>query len=505
MKNLILLVFIFSTTAFADTALTTRLRKNDSYDQIYEKVHSSGSDPEIAAASAKAQEAWEAQKKLEEDPNARAKMYYQENVDAKPCSSCPRYLDLILEVNKIVEKTKDESVQSANEKMVALTKLKFLYYTVKSTDEDNNVTCKTYSPMLPGERSSYERGSLTLAAEQALALPDVNSVQFYEGRGKEVHYYYKGEGAEANNVVEVVIMPDGKAIMKYYKYDDGLNLPTMGDVPRNKLGLGDKDNYIEFKPTVKTENFVLPTDVGFGSMGTKYSISDNLDLKNKTDFAFNKQETNLSLADKDGKKYVIVEGQNITDGKKKVDAVVNYDFDLSKDSDLKLGTGVGNTTETVTEDFSDGVTNKQSVRVGITDHNNEYLRVKTFVDAEGVSSVSVGNKYKVGEGSIDADIEMTRDGTKTYKVDVLEQSYFTSAGIKYSEDDLGAKTYGVNTGMALDKSLRLSTEYSRSDSVGQAVSLNLQKKVSENASMVLSVGKSEKDGATVMYQFQSKF
>jgi hypothetical protein len=359
--------------------------------------------------------------------------------------------------------------------------------------------------MLPGERESYERGSLKLAAEQALALPDVNHVQFYEGRGKEVHYYYKGEGAEANNVIEVVIMPDGKAIMKYYKYDNGFNLPALGDVPRDRIATGDKDNYIEFKPTVETKNMVLPTDIGFGSMGTKYSLTDTLDLRNKTEFAFNKQETNVSVADKDGNKFVVLEGENITDGKKKVDAVVNYDFGLSDDSKLKLGTGVGNTTETNTNDFSDGVTNKQSVRLGLTDHNNEYITTKTFVDEQGVSAVNLGSKYKAGDGSVGGNVEITREGSKTYSIDVLDQGYLSNAGIKYSQDDLGAKTYGVNSGVALDKSLRLSTEYSRSDSVGQAVSLNLQKKVSENTSMVLSVGKSEKDGASVMYQFQSKF
>lgn len=77
--------------------------------------------------------------------------------------------------------------------------------------------------------------------------------------------------------------------------------------------------------------------------------------------------------------------------------------------------------------------------------------------------------------------------------------------LKYSQDAFDKKTYGVNAGVAVDKSLRLSTEYSRSESVGDAISLNLQKKVSENTSMVLSVGKSDKEGANVMYQFQSKF
>lgn len=505
MKSIVILLFILSTTAFADTALTTRLRKNDKYDKFYKKVNTTEKDPTLSQATSKLKEAWQAQKQLEIDPSARAKMYYQENVDAKPCSSCPKYLDLILEINKIVEKSKDEDIQSANEKMVALTKLRFLYYTVKSTDSESNVSCKTYNPMLPAERSTYERGTLSLAAEQALVLPDVQNVQYYEGKGKEVHYYYKGEGKEANNVIEVVIMPDGKAIMKYYKYDDGLNLPMLEFEPKQKAVTQKKDNYFEFKPTLKTENYIFPTDINFGSMGVKHAITEKFDLKNTTEFGFNKQETNVSISDKDGTKYVVIEGENITDGKKKVDAVVNYDIDLAKDSNLKLGAGVGNTTETISEKISDGLTNKQSFRLGLTDHNNDYIKVKTFVDDSGVSSVSVGNKLKVGEGAVGADVELKRDGTKSYSVDVLNQSYLNAAGFTYSVDEAKSRSFGVNAGFEVNESLNFKTEYTRSDTSGQAVSVMFQKKISENTSMVLSVGKSEADGATVLYQFKSKF
>lgn len=495
---------MFTLKASADSALTTRLRQNDTYDKIHSKIDTTATDENISEFSERAEAAFESQKQLSTDPNARAKMYYQETVDAKPCASCPKYLNLILEVNKIVEKMPDSSVQNANEKIIALTKLKFLYYTVKSTDEDNKVSCKTYNPMLPGERRSYERGTLSLAAEEALTLPDVANVQLYEGPGKEVHYYYKGEGNEADNVIEVVVMPDGKAVIKYYKYDNGLQLPTMGAAVLKKNEVRG-DNYIDFNPTVKTESYVLPTDIGFGEMGTKYSISDDLDVKNKTAFSFNKQETNVSVLDKDGNKYVIIEGENITDGKKKVDAVVNYDFDLAKDSQVKLGTSLANTTETITEDLSEGVTNKQSVRLGITDHNNEYVKVRTYVDADGVSSVGIGNKMKVADGSIGVDYEFGRDGSKIYKVDVLDQGVLGNAGVNFTEDMYGERSYGVSAGVKLDKSLRLSTDYSRSETGGTSVKVNLQKKISENTSMVLSVGRSREDGASILYQFETKF
>jgi hypothetical protein len=504
-KNIVILISIFASSAFADTALTVRLRKSDSYDRIYEKITTPTTDPQLNEISKKIKAAWEAQKELDSDPSARAKMYYQEDVNAKPCSSCPKYLDLILEVNKIVEKTKDQDIQSSNEKMIALTKLKFLYYTVKSTDIMNRVTCKTYNPMLPAEKDSYEHGSLTLAAEKALVLPNVNSVQYYEGSGKEVHYFYKGEGAEADNVIEVVMMPDGKAIMKYYKYDNGFNFHVSGQVLKEKATAEKKDDFIEFNPTFEIQNFVLPTDINFGSFGTKYSITDTLDLKNKTEVAFNKQVTSISLVNKDGNKYVVVDGQNITDGKKKVDGIVNYDLVLDKESNLKLGAGVSHTIETMSEKFSDGISNKQAVRLGLTDFNNEYIKVKTLVDAQGVSSVAITNKYKVGEGSIGAGVELMRDGSKNYKVDMLNQSYIKAAGISYKEDMQGFRTYGVNSGFTVDKTLQFSTGYSRSDTNGQGVTFNFQKKVSENASMVLTLGQSEKNGSSLMYQFQSKF
>lgn len=505
MKILWAALIIYSNTLYAETALTNRLRQYETYDKLYTKIDNTTSDSTVSDFSSKVSAAFEAQRQIADDPNARAKLYYQDEVEAKPCSSCPKYLDLILEVNKIVEKTKDTNVQNANEKMIALTKLKFLYYTVKSTDDKNNVTCKTYNQMLPGEKNSYERGSLNLAAEEALALPDVSSVQLYEGKGKEIHYFYRGEGNEADNVIEVVISPDGKATLKYYKYDNGLNLPSMGDVPTEKQVAARGDNYLEMKPSLKTENYILPTDIGFGAMGRKYSISEDLDLKNETEFGFNKQETNVSVLDKDGNKYLVVEGENITDGKKTVDAVVNYDFDLAKDSNLKLGTSLGNTTESVSADLSDGVTNKQSVRVGITDHNHEYIKVKTYVDETGVSSVGLGNKYKVGDGFVGGDVELGKDGSKKYNVDIMDDRYMGSVGLSYAESIQGERSFGASVGKNIDPSLRLSTDFTRSEQSGAAVKLNLQKNISENTSMVLSLGKSEEEGASVLYQFETKF
>lgn len=505
MKSLILALLIFSTQVYADSALTNRLRKNEAYNNIYSQVGESASNTNLDQLSAQVTEAYEHQKKIANDPSARAQLYYQEEVTAKPCPHCPKYLDLVLEVNKIVEKTKVENVQKDNEKMIALTKLKFLYYTVKSVDEDNNVTCQTFDQMLPGERKSYTKGKLNLAAEEALALPGVNSVQQYLGEGKEVHYFYKGEGNEADNVIEVVMMPDGTSTIKYYKYDNGLNLPYLGEIPKDKEKAPRGDTYVEFNPTVKTEHYVLPTDIGFGSMGTKYSITDDLDLKNTTEFAFNKQDTNVSVLDKEGNKYVVIEGQSITDGVKTIDAVVNYDFDLSKESNLKLGTSIGNTTETLSENLDDGITNKQSVRVGITDHDNEYVKIKTFIDGDKVTGVGVGNKMKINDGSVGTEVEFNRDGSKKYKIDIMDKAFSGSAGLTYEESIYGDRSVGVNVGANIDPSLRLSTDFSRSDTGGKSVALNLQKKINKHVSMVLSVGKSDEDGANILYQVEAKF
>lgn len=501
---LILTLSIFSLNIFADSALSERLRLNDSYNRIYEKVNSSEEDPALAEFASKAQEAYKAQKKLEDDPNYRAKLFYQDDVRAKPCAHCPQYLSLINEVNKIVEKVPTSDVKSNNEKMISLTKLKFLYYTVQSNTPEDQTSCKLVTSLLPNQVEEFKKGKMNLAAEQALQLPNVNSVQYYEGKGKDVHYFYRGESdSERNVVIEVIAKADGSAVIKYYKYDPNLGLPDLGG---NSMAIEPKkkgDNYIDIDPSVETKKMVLVDDIKFGKIGNKINVTDDVNIKHETAVSFNKQQTSLSLEDEKGKQYVAVQGTNIVDGKKTIDAVVNYDFEVVKESDLKIGTSVGNKTE-----FGIGSSNSintQTAKLSLSDKDNEYLNFKSSYDEKGMDTYGFGNKFKAGDGSVGSSADFDRQGNKTYSLKALDQGYISEAGVKYKYNYDGTKNYGAVIGTNLDSSTKLKTEYSRSSTGSNSYGVAFEKNISENTSMVLTIKNDSSSGTNVMYQFQSKF
>lgn len=476
---LILFLFLFS-QAFAQTALTEKFR--------------------LQEISAKVDEALKAQKKLEEDPNARAKVYAQKKVDNSPCPHCPAYMDLVDQVNKIVEKIKDDDVKNANDKLIALTKLKFLYYFVKSTNDNDETKCVMHSYILPFEEAEFKKGTMNLAAEEALTLHGITDVQFYEGPGKEVHYFYRGEApSERNTVIEVVMNTDKTALVRYYKYDSGLQLPSLDYVDNKK-----QDHYIKLDPKIETTNQVVPADVKLGTIGNKITLTNDLNLKHQSDVSYNKQETNLSLEDEKGKKYLAIQGTNNTNGKKIIDTVVNYDFPIDSASELKLGASAGNTAEHSGKPL-DSFNHKQVLKLGLTDHDHEYINVRTLMDVDGVATVGVGNKIKVLDGALGADAQFDRDGKKIYKVDMSNQGLINSAGVKYTTTLTGERTYGAVVGAQLDKNLKLNTEYSKSSLSGGSVAVNFEKRISETTSMVLSVSKNGQTGTNLMYQFQSRY
>jgi hypothetical protein len=462
---------------------------------------------EVAGFTEKVKQGIAEQKLLEVDPDARAKLYYQEDVDAKACSHCPKYLDLISQVNKIVEKSKDGSIKSENDKLIALTKLKFLYYTVKTTYDNHFFLCKSYSQMSASEELEYQKGSMNLAVEQALALPNIKDVQLYEGEGKEVHYYYQGEGIESDNVIEVVMFPNGESKIKYYKYERKNDLPSFVANFSKAIVAPiqvNNDNLKTFSSD-ETNNFALPADSNVSSKGTTIALTNTLNLKNTNDFSTDKKKVNISFEDNEGKKYVEMVGTGNISGEKVVDAVVNYDIELNKDSGLKIGSSIGNNLET-TGNLADGIINKQSVKLGLTDHNNEYATLRTYMDSDGVLGVEVGNKFKAGTGSIANDVQLSRDGTKTYKVDVLDQGYLSNASFSYKESGLtGDRSFGASAGIKVDSSLRLKTDYSQSKIEGQSIAVGFEKAISKTTSMVLAVSQGDKAGYSVLYQLQTKF
>jgi hypothetical protein len=491
----------------AETALTTRLRQNDRYDDVYQKIKSDSDNKELANFTSKAQDAYKKQQLLNSDPNYRAKIFYETQTEQRPCQHCPEYLSLIGEVNKIVEKTKVLDVKKDNQKMIELSRLRFLYYVVKSNEESSDENCREHLKVLPQELNKIKNGKMILAAEEALALPDVDNVQFYEGKGKDVHYYYKGEGRESDNIIEVHVRPNGSAVVRYYKYDSADNLPDLGNVVVN-TNTGDKksENFLELKPEVVTESLVLPTDVKILKAGSLTQINSEVGIRHATDISYNEQATSLGVEDTSGFTYLSVKGKNFTEGKKQAEAVVNSEFDLNKEEGLKLGVSAGTAIEIKEiKKGSADLKQTQNMKLGLTDHNNEYFTIQTVVDNNGLDQINLGNSYKVGDGKVGASLELEQSGDKTYRVNVTDQGYINEGSMRFSNLESGEKIYGAKAGIQIDKKTLLSTDYSHSNVSGNSVAVNFERRISETTSMVLTVNENEKAGTTLMYQFQAKF
>jgi len=171
------------------------------------------------------------------DPSVVARQYYQTDVDAKPCSHCPKYLNLTLEVNKILEKAKaDKDPALENDAFIQLSKLKFMYYIVRSENENGEANCQRVSNSIDLNPNNLE-GNFNIIKDVIVRMPEISDFQYYPKGKEDVFYYYRGEGAESNIIIEVVMHNDGKANLRYYEFqaDDGSTNFTKGLQHENKL------------------------------------------------------------------------------------------------------------------------------------------------------------------------------------------------------------------------------------------------------------------------------
>jgi len=93
---------LYSLNSYAG-ALEQDLTKFSDYVKIRDSIKN---DEEINNGTSKLQDLIEEQKRIDRDPTARAKLFYERQANQEPCSHCPKYLNLIEAVNQIVEKVK---------------------------------------------------------------------------------------------------------------------------------------------------------------------------------------------------------------------------------------------------------------------------------------------------------------------------------------------------------------------------------------------------------------
>lgn len=490
----------YSSDLLADN-LQAELLKNETYKKFQGNLKD---DKAFMEASKKVEEALDLQQALVEDPNARAKLYYEQKIAKEPCQHCPRYLDLVLAVNKIVEKVNVEDVKQNNEKLIQLSKLKFLYYVTRSTLEDGSVLCSRSSSLDLTKEIDLSKGSVRLAAESTLALPNITDVQYFTNGGKEVHYYYRGENEDVNTIIEVIAIQDEPTVIKYYKYESDQRLPDLGGNSTPYKAAENKDNYLLINPTIERENLILPKDIKIGKAGTLKQVSEEMNMRAETEASYNQQKGSIALESPKGQQYLVLESVNKNGGSRGFNTVINYDIPLQEESGLKISTSMENKFEKLSGTQSSSTSTK-TITFGLTDHDSEHFKIKTVSDQLGLSSYSIENSYKAGQGKIGSEYQVDRLGNKQYGVHFSDQGVFKQTSVKYMNGANGERTVAASVGAAIDERTTLSTEISRSSINRTSISLNLERSMNSSDSMVVTVNGNDNQGYNVMYQYRRKF
>lgn len=494
-KALIFILLLLSSSLHAQA-----LRKDVLGKTISKDLEDQVRDPEINKRTRAFDNALEEQQRIMYDPDARAKLRGERRFETQNCIGCPPYMNLIKNVNEAIDKIKIDSVADDNRRVINVSKLNFMYYVAKAQNEDGSVSCNQQSKMDFFDLKEFKNGQMNLMAEKALALPDISEVQFYDKNSDEIHYYYRGTGSEKNIVVEVIMYKSKPAIMRYYEYKDRLSLPELdgSDAPK------DKDNFVTIQPKVKTQNAVL-SDLEFGKLGKKINLAEDLNLRATGEGSYNQQKGVVSFENEAGEKHVVIEGTNVTDGKKSVNTIINYNFNLDQESKLDLQTSAETKLETST-DPKKIIDRTNAVSLSLTDHDSEYFKVRGVIDDKGPQSIGLGNSVRLGEGKAGVDYSIDRDGNHAIGAKLSEYGMLKETGVKYTNgagrDNEKWSSY-AKTDLALDTSIKFETSYSKVDKFGAG--LAVEKRIAQDTTLVLSGSKNQEQGYNFMFQFSTKF
>ncbi|MGZ3807838.1 MAG: hypothetical protein ACXVCE_07115, partial [Bacteriovorax sp.] len=459
--------------------LENQLQKSDTYKQISTYIDSNEAAKKEAA---KVQQYLNEKTTATERANREAKLIYEDNINASPCSHCPKYLNLTQAVNKIVEKVKsDASASESNQSLIELNKLKFLYYVVRSENDDGAVGCKKYVESYVDNPGKLE-GNFKLLSETLMNMSEVTDLQYHQRGKDEVYYYYRGEGDKSNIIIEVKMNKDGSSRMRYYEYaeSDRSPLPDLGqsDSTAEAKGHPKKDNYLDVNFDLQTKN-ALPTDIQFAKAGLSTKVTEDMNLKMENEINFNQQKTSVALEDNKGSKWLVLEGKNVTMGEKSVNAVIPMEIKLDESSEMKVNGSLEKKVTVKEMDHSkkETVDSEQKVTLGLTDHNNEYIKVKAVVNDSGTSSYSVSNKLALGKNS--------------------------SVGAVYEQTRDGKKTFSINNVANFDNYGKLTTSFGTTSDNKEFVQTQYENKISDRTSIVIDAKVS--DQTTVSLIYQAKF
>ena len=411
----------------------------------------------------------------EEKRNPTIKKVFEESIADKKCTHCPSHLKLTKSINEILDKMRvDPALVDKEEIPINIHNLKFLFYTVQARTIDGNIKCSRYHDITPNLEPTKFEGEMQLVAEDAYRFDGVTTIQVLDPSKEEVVYYYRGEGAQKNIIVQAVMNKEGGKFRYYYyrpseREKNPYNLPALGEpeerdatvrvkkpiegpvfeekeapslVPASK----DKMSFT-VDPKLERRLKIIPKNVQIAKGELSQEIVEGIRLNANTNLSLAKgNEAQLNVQNNEGFKYVEVNVRTSITGNTKHSIAIPYE--------VRLGS-LGSSDEKETYKLHGRVedqTDAQVVSVALVDRYIQHFRTELRRDKNtSKTSLVVGRDFDMGKNEI-ATVAMGRD-----------------------------------------------------ENHSKFISLSHKKSIKENVTMVLDVKLDEHKKATFMYQMRARF
>jgi hypothetical protein len=161
-------------------------------------------------------------KKLEtafKESRSKRQLVYEEEVDSNrnSCPHCPTYMQLTGTINAALQKMK-ESLKEGEQDAVPIdvNRLNFLFYTVKTRQDDGSFKCDRYRDLTPNLKPTQFDGRFDLMAEDSFKFPFGSELQLLDPKKEEIVYYYRGIGPQKNIIVKAILTKDGGKFQYFY-------------------------------------------------------------------------------------------------------------------------------------------------------------------------------------------------------------------------------------------------------------------------------------------------
>lgn len=423
---------------------------------------------------------------IREQRKGKVEYLYEERTKSVPgCSHCPKYFDLTQSVNKVVEAMKNDPKYQENEELpVSLNRLKFLYFTVLSRNQDGTVKCDRFMDINPDLKKTEFDGQMKLLAEDVYKFDGISTIQVIDSNKEEIVYYYRGEGGQKNLIVQAILNRDG-GTFRYFRFipsqeaSDPYDLPVLSEAdlsPKEREQL--KKMSAEIVKSVETKTEIISTE--------ELKISELITPPSK-------DKMNVGLNSDVGKKIMSLQS--------------NAEIAKADISQGFLGTGLRvNAKSVLSLKGNDASANIQN------ENGENYVELNVKTSLSGKTERKIAIPYSIRLGSVeDADALSLKgkaeDGSKNQIVTLQLTDRFTQyirAELK-RDKETHITSYAVAKDFSIGKAESMTVIAGKNEANKTFGAIQHRKVIKDNVTMVLDVRLDESRKASFFYQMNARF